>query len=264
MTSGITLITGASRGIGYEMARILASHGNNLLLVSRNENELKDIASNFNKDFGVDVYTYAIDLSEANAANILFEHSQRMGYQIDMLINNAGYGMFGDHVDIDIQSIRQMLSINITTLTELCTLFGSEMKSRRFGRILNIASAAAYQPTPYLAAYGASKSFVLNFSEALCKELEDYNVTVSCLCPGSTDTNFFNDIDYKKLSIVNPLHKSRRLKSEKVAIAGVNLLLSGNMNRIVGVSNHLLAFTNRFSPRWLVATVSKLLLSSTK
>jgi short-subunit dehydrogenase len=153
-----------------------------------------------------------------------------------------------------------MLHLNVVTLAELCHRFGGEMKRRRSGRILNIASSAAYQPTPYFAAYGASKAFVLNFSEALAKELEDHGVSVSCLSPGPTATAFFDAVDSRRVDDAHHFGVSNRADPQDVAKAGVELMLAGGLSQVVGLRNRALAMVNRFAPRAVVASVSKRML----
>ncbi|MFN7864757.1 MAG: SDR family NAD(P)-dependent oxidoreductase [Curvibacter sp.] len=256
-----TLITGASGGIGREIAGLLAARGHRLVLVSRDGDRLQQAAEALRRDHGVDVHIHPIDLSAAGAAQRLHDHVRRAGLQVDMLVNNAGLGVVEEqHVAIDPQRLQQMLQLNVVTLAELCHRFGAEMKHRRSGRILNIASSAAYQPTPYLAAYGASKSFVLNFSEALAKELEDYGVSVSCLSPGPTDTAFFDAVDPRRIAGGHHFGKAKRADPRAVAQAGVDLMLAGALSQVVGLGHRALVFVNRFAPRALVAAVSKRLL----
>ncbi|MCZ8100021.1 MAG: SDR family oxidoreductase [Burkholderiaceae bacterium] len=260
MSPPTTLITGASGGIGLEMARLLAARGHRLLLASRGAQRLEQAADTLRRDHGVDVHTHSIDLSEAGAAQRLFDHTRRAELQVDMLVNNAGFGVVEEHVAMDPQRLQQMLQLNVVTLAELCHHFGAQMKRRRSGRILNIASSAAYQPTPYFGAYGASKAFVLNFSEALAKELEDHGVSVGCLSPGPTDTAFFDSVDPRRIAGGHFFGKAQRADARAVARAGVELMLAGGLSRVVGPGNRAMVFVNRFTPRSVVAAVSKRML----
>jgi short-subunit dehydrogenase len=255
-----TLLTGASGGIGLEMCRLLAARGHRLVLASRSAQKLEDVAGGLRRDYGVEVHICGIDLSAPGAAERLLEFTQAKKLSIDALVNNAGFGMIDEHVDTDPEALRQMLQLNIVTVAELCRLYGAHMKRRRSGMILNVASAAAFQPTPYFAAYGASKSFVLNFSEALAKELEDYGVSVSCLSPGPTDTVFFDSVDQHRIAGTHHFGMARRADARVVAEAGVELMLRGGLSRVVGFGNQAMIFTNRLAPRALVAAVSKRLL----
>jgi short-subunit dehydrogenase len=153
-----------------------------------------------------------------------------------------------EHVAMDPQRLQQMLQLNVVTLAELCHHFGAQMKRRRSGRILNIASSAAYQPTPYFGAYGASKAFVLNFSEALAKEMEDHGVSVGCLAPGPTDTAFFDGVDPRRIAGGHHFGKAGRADPRDVAAAGVELLLGGGLTRVVGLTNRVMVLSNRFVP----------------
>ena len=254
------LVTGASSGIGLEMAKILAARNYRLVLASRSSERLEDVATELRRTTSAEVSTFAVDLSAPAAAEHLFEFCEAQHFQIDILINNAGFGILDEHVAIDPKKLRQMLQLNVIAVAELCQLFGAQMKRRRSGIILNVASTAAYQATPYFAAYGASKSFVLCLSEALAKELEDYDVQVSCLAPGPTDTAFFDAIDPQKITEGHFFQKAGRTDVRTVAQAGVDLLDYGGMTRVVGLSNRLAVLGNRFLPRSIVASVSKRLL----
>jgi short-subunit dehydrogenase len=256
MNKGTALVTGATSGLGYDFASILAQKGYNLFLASRNEEKLNEIKTGFEKDYGISVVTLAIDLAKSGSAQKLYEETANQNIEIDVLVNNAGFGVQGEHVDLEINKVQGMIQLNIATLTELCLFFGKDMKQKRKGHILNIASTAAYQPDPYLATYGASKSYVLNFSEALAKEMEDYQVVVTCLCPGATDTNFFNyaQIGDKKKGFFS---NTGRMKSREVAAIGIDALFAGKLSVISGMKNSFLAFTNRLAPRKMSATISK-------
>ncbi len=255
------LITGATSGIGLEMARQLAARGVNLVLVSRRASELDKLAQALQQEHSIAVTTLATDLAVAGAAAGLFEEVTRRQITVDWLVNNAGVGIYGEHADLDPQSVASMLLLNIVAVCDLSHRFGAQMRTRGSGRILNIASTAAYQPAPYFAAYGASKAFVLNFSEALAKELEDYGVTVSCLSPGPTDTAFFNGVDSQGVSVD---HFTQRDSAAAVAGMGIELMLRGGLSQIVGTKNFLRAFSARIAPRSVVAGYSKRFLGATR
>jgi uncharacterized protein len=221
------LITGATSGIGYDFATIFAEKGCNLFLASRNQEKLDDIKVSFEKKYDISVMIMAIDLSVEKSADNIYNETLRQNVKIDILINNAGFGLQGEHINLETKKIQEMIHLNITTLTELCTFFGREMKERKKGYILNIASIAAYQPVPYLAAYSATKSYVLNFSEALAKEMEDYHVVVTCLSPGATSTNFFDEAgigDRKKGLWAN----ATRMESRKLQLLALMPYLQKN------------------------------------
>jgi short-subunit dehydrogenase len=261
MNSGTTtLVTGGSGGIGLEMARLLAARGHHLVLVSRDAGRLQAAADALRRTHDTEVHLHAIDLSEPGAAQRLFEHTQRQGLRIDALVNNAGFGVVDEHVAIDAAQLHRMLQLDVVAVAELCHRYGGAMKQRRAGRILNVASTAAFQPTPYFAAYGAAKAFVLNFSEALAMELEDHGVSVCCLAPGPTDTAFFDTLDPRRVSGGHFFGKAGRADPREVAAAGVALMLGGGLTRVVGWRNRLMILGNRFVPRSMVATVSKRML----
>ncbi len=259
-TKKTVLITGGGGGIGLEIAKLLAALGHSLLLVGRDANRLKAAADELRAAHGAEVHVHSIDLSEPSAARKLFEHTQQQELDVNVLINNAGFGIVDAHVDIDPQELYRMLQLNVVAVAELCHCYGRIMKEKRTGRILNIASSAAFQPTPYFAAYGASKAFVLNFSEALAKEMEDYGVTVSCLAPGPTDTGFFDTFDKRGSDGRHLFRKPGRDDPRLVARAGIELMLGGGLTRIVGAKNKFMTLGNRFVPRSIVATISKRLL----
>jgi len=253
-TAITALVTGASSGIGLEMARLLAGQNCNLVLVSRRGDELERVAAELSTRHGVRADAIAADLGDAGAARRVFDQVRARGIRVDWLINNAGVGIYGDHTALDTATLENMLRLNVLALAELCSLFGADMRERRSGRILNIASTAAYQPSPYFAAYGASKSFVLNFSEALSKELEDYGVSVSCLSPGPTDTSFFAAVD---AAGVQTAYFGSRQDPREVARIGVDLMRRGGLSRIVGMKNYLLTLSQRLSTRRMVAGIAK-------
>jgi len=253
------LITGGGSGIGLEFAKILFTKYN-LVLVGRDGDKLekakKYLQRQSTKHF--DIITINLDLSKANSALNLFKECEEKSLDIYILINNAGCGAFGEHIVLDDDKIINMLNLNITTLTLLCKYFGLIMKTKRSGYILNVASLAAYQPVPYISAYAASKSYVLNFSEALSKEIEDYGVTVTCLSPGHTETNFFQyaGIGNNKKGFYG---MDTRISPAKVAKVGLDALFSKRLSVIPGIKNNILANVNRFSTRSLTANISKFL-----
>jgi len=252
-----SLVTGATSGIGLEMAKQLAARSHDLILVSRDSRKLQQAADAIKQSHpAVTIHTFAVDLATPGAARRVFEFTERLALQVDTLINNAGVGAYGEHVELDLEQLARMFQLNINALSELCALYGKQMKSRGSGRILNVASTAAYQPTPFIAAYGASKAFVLNYSEALAKELEDFGVTVSCLSPGPTDTGFFGDMDARGIANEH-FEKSSRDTAQHVARVGLRAMFSGRLSKIVGAGNYWLAWSARIASRSMVASISK-------
>src|SRR5258708_5013055 len=183
------LITGASGGIGYELAKLFARDHYNLVLVARSADKLAQVATEL-QGHGVTVKTVALDLAAPPAPRFLFDQLQREGVAIDILLNNAGFGAFGDFVKMPEEEILGQIDLNIRALTELTRLFLPTMVARRNGRIMNVASTAAFQPGPLMAVYYATKAYVLSFSEAIANELRDSGITVTCFCPGATHTGF--------------------------------------------------------------------------
>jgi len=198
----------------------------------------------------------SIDLSEAGAARKLYSEVPGTAEVVELLINNAGVGLFGEHITLSDAELSSMLSLNIVNLTLLCQYFGADMKERGHGYLLNIASTAGFQPVPLLSAYAASKSYVLNFSEALAKEMEDHGVKVSCLCPGHTESNFFEraGIVATEKGFFSP---RARMNPEQVARVGLKTVFAGKLTVIPGFRNNALALANRLSTRPLAAVISK-------
>ena len=193
-----TLITGASGGIGEVFARKLAARGESVVLVARSEEKLSALCNELGRAHGINCQTIALDLSEAGAPRRLFEETTRRGLEVDTLINNAGFGSMGDFLSLDVERELNMIDLNVKSLVELTYLYLAPMRKRRRGHIINVASTAAFQPVPYMATYAASKAFVLSFTEALWDENRAYKIRVMALCPGATETNFFNAAGVRK------------------------------------------------------------------
>ncbi len=250
---GLTaLITGASGGIGYELAKLFAKDHHNLVLVARNGPKLSQVADELQRQFGVSVKTVAIDLAEPNAPESLF--SQMQSVPVDLLINNAGYGQFGEFSDIPLKESLGQIQLNITALTALTKLFLGPMLERRSGRIMNVASTAGFLPGPLMAVYYATKAYVISFSEALANEVAGKGVTVTCLCPGATDTGFASRAGNDKTRLFK---RVRPTDAKTVAHAGYYGLFKGKTLVIPGIRNWLVAESVRFSPRKMVTAVSR-------
>ncbi|MBA3816564.1 MAG: SDR family oxidoreductase [Parachlamydiaceae bacterium] len=254
------LITGASGGIGKEMAIILFDHGYNLVLVSRRISALQKVKNELleiNKDQTIEIFE--ADLSKKEAAQSLYQYTKILDISIDVLINNAGSGMYGEIEGIDTEELYDMLMLNNYSLTCLCKLYSQDMIDKKSGYILNVASLGAYQPVPYISAYAASKTYVLNFSEAIAMELKDYNVSVTCFSPGHTDTNFF-----KQASIPDShqfYEKSTREDPKNVAEDAIKSMFSKKLSVIHGFKNKFLGTLNKFCPRYITAMISKSLVT---
>ena len=188
----VTLITGASGGIGEAFARKLAAEKHNLVLVARTEKKLHELCDELMLKHQITAHYVALDLNEANADARLFEETERHAMEVDFLINNAGFGSMGDFSELELERELEMINLNISVLTALTHRYLVPMRARKNGTIINVASTASYQPIPFMATYAATKSFVRSFSEAIAEENRAHNITVSALCPGPTETNFFD------------------------------------------------------------------------
>ena len=186
-----TLITGASSGIGEEFAHHYAAEKHDLVLVARSEDKLNTLADTLRGQHGIQVTVIALDLSEPDAAQRLWEETNRAGLEINVLVNNAGFGTHGDVADDNPDRLEQEVRLNCLTLTGLTARYLPTMRERKTGTIINIASTAAFQPLPHMAVYGATKAFVLSFTEALWAETRKDGIRVLAVCPGPTDTSFF-------------------------------------------------------------------------
>jgi uncharacterized protein len=248
------LITGASGGIGYELAKLFARDGYNLLLVARSADTLNLVAGELQRQFRIGVKTIALDLAAGPAAKSLFDQVQSEAAVVDVLVNNAGFGIFGEFGQTTEEEILGQIQLNITALTQLTRLFLPSMVARREGKIMNVASTAAFQPGPLMAVYYATKAYVLSFSEALANELAGSGVVVSCFCPGATDTGF-----QKRAGMENSrlFKKIGAMKAEAVAQDGYRGLLAGKAVVFSGVQNWLVAESVRFAPRKWVTAISR-------
>ncbi|OLP15639.1 short-chain dehydrogenase [Leptolyngbya sp. 'hensonii'] len=242
------LVTGASGGIGADLAEVLAQNGYNLVLVARSRQKLLDLADQLRQKYGVAVRVLVMNLALPNAPTEIYSDLQQAGISIDLLVNNAGFGGYGPFVDTDLTTELEMLQVNLVALTHLSKLFLKGMVERRWGRILNVASTAAFLPGPLMAVYYASKAYVLSFSEALANEVAGTGVTVTVLCPGPTATGF----EAKAHLEQSKLFKGQVMESRRVAIAGYRGLMAGQAIVIPGLSNQLGPLLARFLPRSLV------------
>jgi short-subunit dehydrogenase len=246
------LITGASGGIGYELAKLFARDHHNLVLVARSADKLAQVATEL-QAHGITVKTIALDLAAPPAPKFLFDQVQREGVIIDVLINNAGFGIFGEFAQMPEQEILGQIDLNIRALTELTRLFLPAMVKRRSGRIMNVASTAAFQPGPLIAVYYATKAYVLSFSEAIANELRHSGVTVTCFCPGATHTDFA-----RRAGIENSrVFKLGAMSAEKVALDGYRAVMEGRTLAVSGVHNWVVAQANRLAPRKMATAVSR-------
>ncbi len=248
------LITGASNGIGLELAKVHASKGGNLVLVARNKAKLDELKAELEKQYKVSVYTIGKDLSAPQAAQEVYDETTKQNIKIDYLINNAGFGDFGMFVETDWNKELQMINLNITTLTHFTKLYLKDMVNRRSGKIMNVASTAAFQSGPTMAVYYATKAFVLSFSEAVDNEVSDKGVTVTTLCPGATESGFQAVAAMEESALV----KGKKLPTSKeVAEYGYKAMMKGKTVAIHGFMNYLMANSVRFTPRALVVKITR-------
>jgi short-subunit dehydrogenase len=250
------LITGASSGIGLDLARLFAKDGCDVVLVARSEGKLRELAAELERGGRVKAHVIALDLARPNAAEALV---QRLPCEIDVLVNNAGFGVAGAFVETELAKELEMIQVNVVALTQLTKLLLPKMVARRRGRVLNVASTAAFQPGPLMAVYYATKAYVLSFSEAIADELRDSGVTVTALCPGPTATGFAAAADMTASRLFN---LAKPMSSADVARSGYAAMRSGRRVVVPGMKNKLLTQSIRVSPRRLVTTIVRKLQES--
>lgn len=252
--SKTALITGASNGIGLELAKVHAKNGDNLVLVARNKTRLEEIKSDLEKQYKISVYIIAKDLSVVNSAQHVYDELKQQNISVDYLINNAGFGDFGMFAETAWEKEEQMIALNITTLTSFTKLFIKDMVKRGNGKIMNVASTAAFQSGPTMAVYYATKAYVLSFSEAVDNEVRDKGVSVTTLCPGATESGFQEAAAMQDSKLV----KGKKLPTSKeVAEYGYSAMMKGKPVAIHGFMNYLMANSVRFIPRAIVVKVAR-------
>ncbi len=246
------LVTGASSGIGYELAKILAREGHDVALVARSADQLETIAIDLREDFGVRTLVVPADLSDSDSPDRIFERLREAEFQVDVLVNNAGFGTMGRFARSDTGAQVDMVGVNVSALTHLTRLYAERMVGRRHGRIMNVASTAAFQPGPFMAVYFATKAYVLSFSEALAEELRNTGVTVTTLCPGPTVTGF-----QKRAGMEHAPIGGRMVTGNAVSVAraGYGGMMRGRRVVIPGLVNRVGTMLPRFLPRALATRV---------
>jgi uncharacterized protein len=247
----MALVTGASGGIGEELARLFAADGHDLVLVARSRDKLSHLAEELKAKHGIDARVLASDLARPEAPQEIFDELNVKGVRVDALVNNAGFGSYGLFAETDLKSELDLLQVNIVALTHLSKLFLPSMIARRHGYVMNVASTAAFQPGPLMAVYYASKAYVLHLSEALSNECEGTGVRVSALCPGPTETGFAAAAGLGD----SKLFDRAVMDARTVAIEGYRGLFAGKAIVIPGFRNSLLARSIGFFPRGLVTKV---------
>lgn len=249
---GTALITGASGGIGMELAKVFARHGHSLVLVARSQDKLQVLARELESSFGVRATVIAMDLAAPGGATSLFEQLQQRQVEVDYLVNNAGFGHFGFFGQTAWEKEEQMIRLNVLALTDLTRLFLAPMVARGKGKILNLASVAGFVPGPLMAVYFATKAYVLSFSQAIANELQGSGVQVTALCPGPTESGFVGAAAAQDSGM---FARSKLASSQEVAEYGYQALMSGNRVAVHGWLNKLTVFSSRLAPRSLVTAL---------
>lgn len=248
------LITGASAGIGHAFAHVFAQHDFDLVIVARREEKLRELSVELEAEFGVSVTVMAQDLSDPNAAQELFDKVTEAGIAIDVLVNNAGLATVDTVHTADPADINNLVNVNVVALTMLTKLFVDGMVERGYGRILNVASIVSFFPTPTFAAYGASKAYVLSFTEAISQELKGTGVSATAICPGYTKTDMITGaVEHNGLHAIDRLTPSVfQMDATQVAKEGYRKAMQGRAVHINGLHNQVAAEWLRYQPRWLV------------
>ncbi len=239
-----TLITGASKGLGLALAHECAAHGQHLILTARTFDLLEKIKFEFEKRYNISVEVISVDLTKQGAVAEIKRFCDDNNYVVNALINNAGFGNTGEFAETEMARDLDMVHVNISVLTEMTKLFLKDMKTRKDGRIMNVASTAAFQPGPYGSVYYASKAYVYSFSCALHEELKGTGVSVTALCPGPTDTDFFKEAKMEALK----LKRTHMMSAEAVAKAGFKAMMKGKRECVPGFKNRFLIFAGKLAP----------------
>jgi len=251
------LITGASSGIGLELAHVYAENGYNLFLTARREDNLLELKKTIERKHNVIVNYFPLDLSAPQSSEILYAKTKELNLDFEIVINNAGFGMYGEFAKSDIAQNEMMLNLNMLSLTKLCHFYANDMVKHGSGHIVNIASAAAFQPVPYLAAYSATKAYVLHFSEALAYELKPKNVFVTTICPGATVSEFGQTAGFKDGEMQSNMPTSRDLAEFTYKEVKKKKVMS-----VHGTKNGFMIFSQRFAPRSIITKISASLMKS--
>lgn len=258
MTSSFALVTGASSGLGVDFAKQLATRGYNLIITARREDRLLALRDQLINEFGVQVEVIAMDLAAPAAAQALYDEIKSRELEVEVLINNAGYGLYGLFHETDWARQEKMMQLDMVALTRLTKLFSEDMTTRRKGYILLVSSIGAYQPCPTYATYAAAKSYVLHFGEALNYELRHHNVKVSVLSPGITATEFLQVSGQR----ATPYQRLAMMQSGPVVRTGLKALFKGQASVVPGLMNKIAAFSVRFLPRTVATWLSYVLMRS--
>ena len=245
------LITGASSGIGREFSKLFAEKGYRLVITARREKNLAELKKMYPEN---NVEVIPCDLGSEAGAEYLYNEVKKRSIKVDILINNAGFGLFGEFYETDIEKEKKMIDLNVKALVELSKYFLQEMLERNSGRILNVASIAAFQPGPYMSVYYASKAFVLSFSEALRNEVRNTGVCISVLCPGPVETEFEKSSELTKSKLFSKL---KPITAEKVAYAGYRGLMKNRAEISVGFFNRAAITAGTFVPTGIKVNIAR-------
>jgi short-subunit dehydrogenase len=249
----LALVTGASGGIGADIAALLSKRGFDLILVARSREKLAALAEKLEKEDGGHVTVLTADLTDPTAPEAIAKFVREKELTVEVLVNNAGLGSYGPFASVDAKTDLGLIALNVTSLTHLSKLFLPGMLERKKGRIMNVGSTAGFVPGPLMAVYYATKAYVLSLSVAMANEVEGTGVTVTCLCPGATRTAFDTTAGNDKTG----LFKGKVMESMEVAIAGVEAMMHGDVICIPGFMNRLMASSAGLAPRTLLAKVAR-------
>lgn len=243
----VTLITGASGGIGEAFARALAKKRQNLVLVARSEDKLHQLCDELMLKYGITAHYVAVDLNDFEADQRLFNETQKHGMEVDWLINNAGFGSMGEFSELELEKELEMIGLNVMVLVALTHRYLQGMRARKSGKIINVSSAASFQPIPYMSTYAATKAFVTSFSEAIAEENRAFGIQVLACCPGATATNFFNSAGMNEPFAVKGVQTAEQVVEETL-----NALERGKTRVITGWVNWVSAYVATIVPNTLV------------
>ena len=247
----VTLITGASSGIGEAFARRLAEEKHNLVLVARSEEKLRQLCDELKLKHKITAHYIAVDLTDFETDSRLFEETEKHNLEVDWLINNAGFGSMGDFANLELEKELEMIRLNVQSLVALTHRYLRKMRERKSGTIINVASTAAFQPVPFMATYAATKAFVKSFSEAIAEENRLFNIKVMALCPGPTETNFF-DASNIGTNVKDAFLKKGMQTPEAVVEAALSAVKRGKSSVVSGWTNYMTARLGNFVPNSLI------------
>lgn len=245
------LITGATTGIGYELSRLFAMNGYNLVIIARNQSQLERLRQQWENEFHVTIHVIVKDLSSPSSVPEIMNYLNKNNIEIDILINNAGFGLYGPFIETPIERELEMIQVNIVALTHLTKCLIPHMLRKKKGKILNVASIAAFQSGPLMSVYYATKAYVLSFSEALTNELADHGILVSVLCPGPTNTEFEKRANLQQSN----LFRRNVMNPEEVARIAFRQFMKGKTMIVPGATNWILVRSTRFLPRKVVTGI---------